>query len=301
MKLVLEYLSPSDLACHLAEHATHGALLVTFDRPAPVVAQFTRVPVEILAGAGGVETAAEVLQVFADGRWVVRLADPDVALPLIAGAPATGSPVPPAALCVEDVVRAAPLAEPPGGAAGSEDLVEGDDAAAGPDPRAFDDLLAAAPEEGGPIGSEPAGRASRGAAGWSIEKLQAAWDSLPLAEKVRVARHGSRAARIHVLKGLDRTLHAHVLSNPRITPEEVAMMAAMPQLDPAVLKRISTTAEWLRHTLIVRNLVTNPKLPLPLVLPLLRHLPLDELRRLGRTGHVRASLKQEIIKRIDRG
>lgn len=291
MKLVLEYLSESDLACHLDEHERHGAMLVAFGVTAPPVTQYHRVPVLLLAGAADVDGEAEVLQVFPDGRWVIRLGDSAAARARVADAPLTEAPVPPVASCVADDWTPASAAVEPAA----------DPAAPPPDLDAPDADLPEEEPSGASGTSGPAYRVSLGAASWSIEKLQAEWDGLPVAEKVRVARHGGRAARIHVLKGLDRTLHAHVLSNPKISPEEVAMMAAMPQLDPAALKRIATSSEWLRHTVVVRNLVTNPKMPLPLVLPLLRHLPLDELRRLGRSGQVRASLKQEIVKRIDRG
>lgn len=134
---------------------------------------------------------------------------------------------------------------------------------------------------------------------WPIEKLQAEWHNLTVPEKVRAARYGKRPIRGWILKQQDKAMHNHLLSNPHISPEEVAVMAGMVNLDPAVLRRIVSSQEWLRHTSVARNLVCHPKLTLPQVTKVIGHVSSDELRRLTRTGKVRASVKRLIIKKIE--
>ncbi len=133
---------------------------------------------------------------------------------------------------------------------------------------------------------------------WPVEQLQAEWGSLSIAQRIAVARRGKLGARRMILKSPDAKLHQYVLQNPRITPGEIAAMAAMTSLAPDLLKRIASQPEYLRHTQVVRNLVCNPKLPLDVVQRLLTKLSAAELRQLSRGGRVRQAVKRMIIKRV---
>jgi hypothetical protein len=73
----------------------------------------------------------------------------------------------------------------------------------------------------------------------------------------------------------------------------------MASLAPALLKRLIANQEWIRHTSIARNLICHPKATLPQVTRLLDKVPQEELRRLTRTGKVRASVKRLIIKKLE--
>ena len=136
---------------------------------------------------------------------------------------------------------------------------------------------------------------------WPIERLQAEWSSLPQSEKIRVAKHGKRPARALILRSQDKVLHAFLLKNNGISTEEVAMMASMANLDPNLLRQLANAPEWAGTTSIARNLVANPKLPLPLVRKLMTHLPMDEMRRLAKSGNVRQAIKRMLIQQIERG
>lgn len=149
-------------------------------------------------------------------------------------------------------------------------------------------------------GRESGGIRTSGPQTWSIEKLQAEWPNLSQPDRIRVAKYGKRPARGLVLRQPDPQLHQFLLSNPHITPEEVAVLAGLGNLDPTLLQRLATSPEWTRHLAVVRNLVCHPKATLQQVTKLVEKLPGDELRRLTRTGKVRASVKRIIIKSLER-
>jgi len=88
------------------------------------------------------------------------------------------------------------------------------------------------------------------------------------------------------------------LTNPHISTEEIASLAGNAALDPAALRRIAMSTDWLRSAEVVRNLVCNPKLPMPEVERLIRLLSRDELVRLAKSGRARASVKQAVAKRL---
>ena len=135
---------------------------------------------------------------------------------------------------------------------------------------------------------------------WPIEKVQARFSELSLADKVRLAKYGRRPVRSIVLRTQDKQLHGFLLLNSRISADEVAVLAGMANADVALLKRIAARKDWLRNSSVARNLVCNPKMTLPQVKQLLNYLADDELRRLARSGRVRAPIKREMIKRLER-
>lgn len=287
LTLQLLYHSAADLRAALFEHRERGALLLPMADPPEGVELYAPVALDVRAGDGNCAVQAEVLQVLAGNGIVVRLTDTAEAEALVESSPIADPGLPPVVLFslpeldlgvapeVADAVEPEPELEPE------------------PEPDAVSERGGTKPKFGAKIaGSSPLS--------WSFEQLQATWDQLTVSEKVRVARHGKRPARMLILKGLDKTLHVHVLNNSGITPDEIAMMASMSSLEPSVLRRIAGDLQWLRHSTIARNLLCNPKMNLPQINKILQYVGRDELSRLARTGKVRQSVKQLIIKKLDR-
>jgi hypothetical protein len=262
------YDSPGSLRSHLEEHEQRGVIFLA-GALARVPEAFERVTLQVRAGSQQYRIDAEVIQVLTNAGYVMRLLDTDRLDKASLGAAVPASPAPTLASADEQA---------------TEQLGEGPDQSTTPN---VDTL---------PRGPAPAVGSS--VVAWPIEKLQAGWDELSLADKIRVARHGKRAARAIILRGGDRTLLAHVLNNPSLAPEEVAVLAASPLLDPSLLRRIAANREWLRAAEVTRNLICNPKLPLPEVERLLRFLSAEEMQRLAKSGRVRASVRAVIAKRV---
>ena len=266
-RLNLQYPTPSDFVKHMAEQETEGAVLIPTDEMEGEIQQFQRVEllVSFVNEAPGGTLLAEVLQVI-PGGIAVCLEDAMDAAVLAGGAPAAEPATPPAVS----------LVEPEGDQAGAGDADE-------EDPK-----------------NKWVSRRKSGPLSWSFDMLQAEWNGLTPAEKARVAKWGDRSARGLVLKKQDRMLHAVLLTNPKLTPNELSVLVSRPNLDPELLRRISVRREWTRHLSVTRALVCNPKLPIPQVNKLLRTMVVGELRRLSRSGRVRAVVKQEIDKQIVR-
>jgi hypothetical protein len=100
--------------------------------------------------------------------------------------------------------------------------------------------------------ARPAAAAEGGALGW---------DALPLVEKMRLAQHGGRDERAAALRDKVRTLHPHVLKNPRISIEEVVALARNPQAAPELLKLVAERPEWMGRAQVAEALARNPKTP----------------------------------------
>jgi hypothetical protein len=307
LKLTARYRSAADLARHLQDQVNQGALLLPLPELETEIQQFQPVELRICFDETNSSVEAEVLQVIPNLGVAVSLKQPEKILALVEDvAPAEAAAPPEVSRTgereteeVADVETGADLDDLRSDAADLDDIESFEEL---DDIESFEDLddvppLAAEEREGKKLGY----RFERGAGplSWSLDKLQREWPELSMADKVRVARYGKRPARTLVLKQHDKIFHAFLLQNAGITPDEVAVMAGMVSIDPAILRRLVGSQEWLRHTQIARNLVCHPKLTLPQVNKVLKHLNPEELRRLTRTGKVRASVKRLIIKKLE--
>ncbi len=274
LELTLRYRAVGDLVAHLAEQP--GALLIRVGNPQEV-ATSVDLMLYLRTPAGGIDMPARLLQALDGLGLVVQLLDPASMAPLTKGVAATSPATPPT------VAGGRPEAppEPTKEADTKDDTHEHEVNQAKPSRAAL------------PKGST--------VLSWPIEKLQTEWHQLSMPEKIRVAKHGKRPARLMVMRMQDKTLHAFLLRNPKIGADEIATMAGMVQLDPALLRQIAMTPEWIRHTSIARALISHPKLPTQLIQKLLPSISVDEARRLAKGGYVRASVKRLLMKKVDRG
>jgi hypothetical protein len=267
LELTLRYACAADLAAHLAEQP--GALLVRVGNPQELAA-YPDLVLYVRLPDAAVDVPARLLQALDGLGLVVQPLDPAALTPLVQGATPSAPAAPP-------VVS--------GGRPDTKDDETNANEQAKPDARVAGAEL--------PKGST--------VLSWPIEKLQTEWHSLSIPEKIRVAKHGKRPARLMVMRMQDKKLHAFLLRNPKIGVDEIATMAGMVQLDPALLRQIAMTPEWVRHTNVARALVSHPKLPTQLIQKLLPSLSVDEARRLTKGGRVRASVKRLLMKKIERG
>ena len=104
-------------------------------------------------------------------------------------------------------------------------------------------------------------------------------------EKMNLAKHGDKSARLILMRDTNKSVHIFVIQNPRISVEEIAWMAGFPQTNPECLLQIAANPEWTRNARVVGALVRNPKTPPTQAVKLLEKLPMAEIRRLAKSPH----------------
>lgn len=120
--------------------------------------------------------------------------------------------------------------------------------------------------------------------------------AMSLNEKRQAALHGARDVRLWLLKDHNKTLHPFVMKNPALSIDEVEMASRMTNLHPDVLHVIAK--DWARSSNIVRNLVRNPKTPMPDALALIDKLAPGDLRAIVKSGSVRNALLMAARKKL---
>jgi hypothetical protein len=76
-----------------------------------------------------------------------------------------------------------------------------------------------------------------------------------------LAQHGGRDERAAAMRDINRNLHTLVLRNPRITIEEVVVIARNAQTHTDLLRMIADRSEWAGRSTVAEALVRNPRTP----------------------------------------
>ena len=101
-------------------------------------------------------------------------------------------------------------------------------------------------------------------------------------EKIKYALFGTRELRAILIRDTNREVARAVLRSPKLRENEVEGIAAMRSISDDVLREIGNSREWLKNTMIVKNLVKNPKTPPMIAQRLLPRLHTRELMLMSR-------------------
>jgi hypothetical protein len=83
-----------------------------------------------------------------------------------------------------------------------------------------------------------------------------------------------------------------VLESPKVNDAEMETFAAMKNVQETVLRSISTKRNYMKNYGVLRALVSNPKTPLDVALPLLAHLLVKDLRSLAINKNVNETVRK---------
>jgi hypothetical protein len=106
--------------------------------------------------------------------------------------------------------------------------------------------------------------------------------SMPAQEKIKYALFGTREIRAILIRDTNREVARAVLRSPKLKENEVEGIAAMRSVSDDVLREIGTSREWLKNSIIVNNLVKNPKTPPMIAQRLMPRLRTQELTLMSR-------------------
>jgi hypothetical protein len=123
---------------------------------------------------------------------------------------------------------------------------------------------------------------------------------MKVAEKIRMAMSGDKEVRTHLMRDSNRMVQIAVISNPRISEGEVALMAGSKGVDDEILRRIAGNREWLRLYQVRLALVTNPKCPLPISAKLIQTLGPPDWKRIHSSKSVPTTIAQ-MAKKLAKG
>jgi hypothetical protein len=110
-------------------------------------------------------------------------------------------------------------------------------------------------------------------------------------EKINLAYSGGKEER-RILVGDSNTLVGQaVLKSRGLTVNEIENFCAMRHLDSEIFRKISLNREWMRKQSVIQAFVRNPAVPIALSLPLVKMLPVRELKQVMRDPNLPEGLR----------
>jgi hypothetical protein len=115
--------------------------------------------------------------------------------------------------------------------------------------------------------------------------------TMTVSEKIKLAYAGGKEERRILIGDSNRLVNQAVLKSRGITLNEIESICQMRHLDDEVFRTIAGRREWARKPSIVLALVKNPKVPLAITMPLVRFVPMREIRLISRDSNLADGLR----------
>jgi hypothetical protein len=109
---------------------------------------------------------------------------------------------------------------------------------------------------------------------------------MSVGHKVKLAFNGNKDVRTILLRDSNKIIPRFVLQNPRITEEEILMLAKDRNADDEILRQIAEKREWTQIYAVRAALVENARTPLAKAVSLLQTLGEREIARLAKSKSV---------------
>jgi hypothetical protein len=115
-------------------------------------------------------------------------------------------------------------------------------------------------------------------------------------DRVKLAAKGDREARNILIRDPNRLVAQAVANNPRITEQEIEVIAAMRSVPEDVLRMIAINRNWSRSYTISHNLVKNPRTPLANVMTMMNRMQLRDLNALAKNKNVSDAVRKHALR-----
>jgi hypothetical protein len=106
-------------------------------------------------------------------------------------------------------------------------------------------------------------------------------NNMGISDRIKLALTGSKTHRMILIKDSNKMVSLAVLESPKITVDEIIILAKNKSIAADIIGRISRNREWIKNYAVIAELVRNPKLPVKSALPFINRLHNRDLRLLS--------------------
>ena len=115
--------------------------------------------------------------------------------------------------------------------------------------------------------------------------------TMTVSEKIKLAYSGGKEERRILIGDSNQLVGQAVLKSRGIALNEIESICQMRHLDDQIFRTIVRKREWGKKPAIVLALVKNPKVPIAITLPLIKFVPLREIRLIARDRNLADGLR----------
>ncbi len=119
-----------------------------------------------------------------------------------------------------------------------------------------------------------------------------------VSDKIKIAQTGDKEWRMILIRDSNKLVSGTVIRNPRITEQEVLVIARSSIQNDEILRVICANKEWIKNYQIRKALVENNKTPLPAALRYLATLSEKDLAHLAKSKSISSVLSTQARKLI---
>jgi len=112
-------------------------------------------------------------------------------------------------------------------------------------------------------------------------------------DRVRLGQKGDREARNILIRDPNRLVSSAVVNNPRITEQEVEVIASMRSISEDILRQVASSRQWSRSYNIMHQLAKNPRTPLANSMTIMTRLQLRDLVALTKNRNVPEAVRRQ--------
>lgn len=124
--------------------------------------------------------------------------------------------------------------------------------------------------------------------------------AMTMSQKIRRAMLGTKEERMLLVRDANRVVATAAIRSPLLQEAEVVLISRNKNIGDEVLRVISSTPEWLKSYAVKKNLVENPKTPVPTATRLVQHLREADLRNVAKSKNVTGPVKDAARRHLDR-
>lgn len=115
-------------------------------------------------------------------------------------------------------------------------------------------------------------------------------------DRVKLAMKGDREVRAILIRDSNRVVSVAVINNPRITEQEIELIAAMRTVSDEALRLIAMNRTWARNYKVIHNLACNPRTPLPTAMSILPRLFAKDLKAISINRNVAEGVRRQALR-----
>ena len=115
-------------------------------------------------------------------------------------------------------------------------------------------------------------------------------------DRVKLGMKGDREARNVLIRDPNRLVSSAVVNNPRITEQEVEVIASMRSISEEILRQLAANRQWSRSYKVMHSLAKNPRTPLANVMTIMSRLQLRDLVALTKNRNVSDAVRRQAVR-----
>jgi hypothetical protein len=123
--------------------------------------------------------------------------------------------------------------------------------------------------------------------------------TLNTAQKAILAMKGGREERMILVRDTNKVVSLGVLRNPRMTKQDVEIIAKMRNVSDMVLRELGSNREWVKSYTVITALVYNPKTPPGISTNFVSRMNVFDLKKLRRDKNVPEIIRKMAAKTLE--